>query len=266
MTRWSGRRWPAITCGVTIATIAFSEPGRGWDEPPTGTTVRRTPGRWQLDGTKNLVLDGADADLILVTARGDAGVGLYVVPGEADGLRRTPLNTLDATRKLARLDFAGTPAYPLGGPDDGLRVLARVLDHAAVALAAEAAGGAQRVLEMAVEHAHTRVQFGRPIGAFQAVKHACSDMYVEVESALSIAQYALRAAADGELAAVAPLAKTACSDAYVRVATETIQLLGGIGVTWEHPAHLYFRRAKGTQLLFGDPDQHRERLVQLMEA
>jgi alkylation response protein AidB-like acyl-CoA dehydrogenase len=259
---------PPITCGVTIATIAFSEPGRGWDEPPTGTTVRRTPGRWQLDGTKNLVLDGADADLILVTARGDVGVGLYAVSGEADGLRRTPLNTLDATRRLARLDFAGTPAYPLGGPGDGPRVLARVLDHAAVALAAEAAGGAQRVLEMAVEHARTRVQFGRPIGAFQAVKHACADMYVEVESALSIAQYALWAAAhsDGELAAIAPLAKTACSDAYVRVVTETIQLLGGIGVTWEHPAHLYFRRAKGTQLLFGDPDQHRERMVQLMEA
>jgi alkylation response protein AidB-like acyl-CoA dehydrogenase len=259
---------PPITCGVTIATIAFSEPGRGWDEPPTGTTVRRTPGRWELAGAKNLVLDGAEADLILVTARGDAGVGLYAVSGEADGLRRTPLNTLDATRRLARLDFAGTPAYPLGGPDDGPRVLARVLDHAAVALAAEAAGGAQRVLEMAVEHARTRVQFGRPIGAFQAVKHACADMYVEVESALSIARYALWAAArsDGELPAVAPLAKAACSDAYVRVVTEAIQLLGGIGVTWEHPAQLYFRRAKGTQLLFGDPDQHRERLVQFMEA
>jgi alkylation response protein AidB-like acyl-CoA dehydrogenase len=259
---------PPITCGVVIATVAFSEPSCGWDAPATDTTVRRTPGRWQLEGTKNLVLDGAQADLILVTAHGDAGVGLYAVSGEADGLRRTPLNTLDATRRLARLDFSGTPAYPLGGPGNGPRILARMLDHAAVGLAAEAAGGAQRVLEMAVEHAKTRVQFGRPIGAFQAVKHACADMYIEVESALSIAHYALWATADSEdeLPAVAPLAKAACSDAYVRVVTETIQLLGGIGVTWEHPAHLYFRRAKGTQLLFGDPDQHRERLVQLMEA
>jgi alkylation response protein AidB-like acyl-CoA dehydrogenase len=244
---------PSITCGVTIATIAFSEPGRGWDEPATDTTVRRSPGRWQLDGTKNLVLDGAQADLILVTARGDAGVGLYVVSGEADGLRRTPLNTGDATRRLARLDFAGTPAYPVGGPGDGPRVIARVLDQAAVALAAEAAGGAQRVLEMAVQHARTRTS---------------ADMSAEVESALSIAHYALWAAAggDGELPAVASLAKAACSDAYVRAATKTIQLLDGIGVTSEHPAHLHFRRAKGTQLLFGNPEQHRERLVRLLEA
>jgi len=246
---------PPITCGVTIATIAFSEPGRGYDEPPAGTIVRRTPGRWQLDGTKNLVLDGAEADLILVTARGDAGVGLYAVSGEADGLRRTPLDTLDATRRLARLDFAGTPGYPLGGPADGTRVLARVLEHAAVALAAEAAGGAQRVLEMALEYASTRC----PIGARQAARDACADMHAQVASALAIAHHALWAAAgsDRELPAVAALAKAACSDAYARVVTETVQLLGGLSVTREHPAHLYFGRAKGTRLLFAEPGRHR---------
>ncbi|RAY16268.1 acyl-CoA dehydrogenase [Actinomadura craniellae] len=254
---------PGIAAGVTLATVAL--PADGTDD--TGAvTVHHSGGRWLLEGTRETVLDGRLADLLLIPAHGADGLGLYAVSGEAERLVRTAADPLDPTRKLARLDFAGTPAHPVGGPDAGGRALARVLDHAAVALAAEAVGGAQFLLDTAVEHARARIQFGRPIAAFQAVKHACADMYVEVESARSAAYYALWAAAGDspELPAAAALAKAACSDAYAQVAAEAIQVLGGIGVTWEHPAHLYFRRAKATQLLFGDPDRHRDRLVELI--
>jgi alkylation response protein AidB-like acyl-CoA dehydrogenase len=259
---------PGIACGVTVATLAFTEPGRAWNDQAGHVTVRHSGGRWLLRGTKDLVLDGGLADLILVTASDGQGVGLYAASSDAAGFTRTELNTLDATRRLARLEFADTPAHPVGVRDDGPRILAEVLDHAAVALATESVGGAQRMMETAIEHAKTRVQFGRPIGAFQAVKHACADMYTDVESARSAAYYALWAAAeaDAELPAVACLAKACCTDAYTRVATETIQILGGIGVTWEHPAHLYLRRAKSSQLLFGDPDHHRELMLQRIGA
>ncbi|MFD0690711.1 acyl-CoA dehydrogenase family protein [Actinomadura fibrosa] len=256
---------PGIACGVTIATVAFDQPG---SEAISPVRVRDSGGRRLLHGTSGLVLDGGTTDLILVLADGDAGTGVYAVSGDAAGLTRTPLETLDPTRKLARLKFADTPALPVGAADDGPRVLASVLDHAAVALAAECAGGAQRLLETAVEHAKTRVQFGRPIGAFQAVKHACADMYVEVESARAAAHHAMWTAAEDPagLPAAAALAKACCADAYMRVATETIQVLGGIGVTWEHPAHLYFRRAKSSQALFGDTAHHHEQLIRHLEA
>ncbi|SEF58357.1 Acyl-CoA dehydrogenase [Thermomonospora echinospora] len=263
---------PGISCGVTVATLAFTEPGRAWNAPASDVTVRRSGGRLLLDGTKDLVLDGALADLVLVTAADEQGTGLYAVAGDAAGLTRTSLNTLDTTRRLARLDFSGTPAHPVGTAGDGPRILARALEHASIALAAESVGGAQRMMELAVEHARTRVQFGRPIGAFQAVKHACADMYIDVESARATAHHAMWTAAessadlDADLAAAAALAKSCCADAYMRVATETIQVLGGIGVTWEHPAHLYFRRAKSSQLLFGDPTHHRNRLVDHIPA
>ncbi len=143
-------------------------------------------------------------------------------------------------------------------------MLSQVLDLAAVALAAEQVGGAQRVLEMSVEYAKVRVQFGRPIGSFQAIKHKCADMLVEVESAKSAAYYGLWAGSElnDELPTVASLAKAYCSDAYLHCAAENIQIHGGIGFTWEHPAHLYFKRAKSSQLFFGDPTYHRELLAQ----
>ena len=259
---------PGIACGVTVATLAFSEPGLPWDAPASATTVRRADGHWLLDGAKDLVLDGAHADLILVTARGERGVGLYAVGGDAPGLVRTPLRSLDPTRKLARLDFAGTPAHPVGPGDAGPRILSSVLDHASAALAAESVGLAQHLLDVVVSHVKDRVQFGQPIGAFQGVQHACAHLYVEVESARATAHHALWAAAAGspDLTLAASLAKACATDAAAHVATEAIQLLGGIGVTWEHPAHLYFRRAKSSQLLFGDTDQHRDTLVRLLAS
>jgi alkylation response protein AidB-like acyl-CoA dehydrogenase len=199
-----------------------------------------------------------------VAARTGAGISLFIVDGNASGLTRTPLSTMDQTRKQARLEFSGVPARLLGGDGNGWDTLSRVLDLAAVALAAEQVGGAQKCLDMSVEYAKVRVQFGRPIGSFQAIKHKCADMLLEVESAKSAAYYAGWAAAElnDELPVVASLAKAYCSDAYFHAAAENIQIHGGIGFTWEHDAHLYFKRAKSSELLLGDPTYHRELLAQ----
>ena len=158
---------------------------------------------------------------------------------------------MDQTRKQAKLTFENTPATLIGTDGGGWDVLQTVLDLVAVALAAEQVGGAQLVLEQAVQYAKDRVQFGRPIGSFQAIKHKCADMLLEVESAKSAAYYAAWCAAEmnDELPSVASLAKAYCSEAYFHAAAENIQIHGGIGFTWEHPAHLYFKRAKSSELL-----------------
>ena len=198
---------------------------------------------WTLSGTKMFVVDGHSADVVLVAARTGVAMSLFAVERNAPGLSSTPLATMDQTRKQARLDFAATPARLIGVEGSGWDALGRMLDLATVALAAEAVGGAQKCLEMSVEYAKLRVQFGRPIGSFQAIKHKSADMLVEVESAKSAAYYAMWAASEGndELPVVASLAKAYCGEAYFHTAAENIQIHGGIGFTWEHPAHLYFR-------------------------
>ena len=191
-------------------------------------------------------------------------MSLFAVQGDAAGLTREGLSTMDQTRKQARLSFDGTPAKLIGTEGGGWDVLSRVLDLAAVALAAEQVGGAQECLEMAVQYAKDRVQFGRPIGSFQAIKHKCADMLLEVESSKSAAYYAGWCASElnDELPSVASLAKSYCSEAYFHTTAENIQIHGGIGFTWEHPAHLYFKRAKSSELFLGDPTYHRELLAQ----
>jgi alkylation response protein AidB-like acyl-CoA dehydrogenase len=255
---------PGIASGATIATLAFTEPSGKWDE--SGITMPATAAGdgWTLTGSKSFVLDGHTASLIIVAARTAKGVSLFTVAGDAAGLTRTALSTMDQTRKQAKLEFANTPATLLGTEGEGWAVLSKVLDLAAVGLAAEQVGGAQKVLDMAVEYAKVRVQFGRPIGSFQAIKHKCADMLLEVESAKSAAYYGLWCAAEqnDELPSVASLAKAYCSEAYFHATAENIQIHGGIGFTWEHPAHLYFKRAKSSELLFGDPTYHRELLAQ----
>ncbi len=255
---------PGIAAGSTIATLAYTEPSGKWDE--SGVTMQATAAAsgYTLSGTKMFVIDGHCADLIIVAARTAGGVSLFAVEGAAAGLTRTSLSTMDQTRKQAKLDFDNTPATLIGAEGKGWDVLSTVLDLAAVGLAAEQVGGAQKVLEMAVEYAKVRVQFGRPIGSFQAIKHKCADMLLEVESAKSAAYYGMWCAAElnDELASVASLAKAYCSEAYFHATAENIQIHGGIGFTWEHPAHLYFKRAKSSELLFGDPTYHRELLAQ----
>jgi alkylation response protein AidB-like acyl-CoA dehydrogenase len=255
---------PGIASGETIATVAFTEPSGKWDESGIEMEATASGDGYTLTGTKMYVLDGHVADLILVVARTAAGVSLFAVDGDASGLTRTPLSTMDQTRKQARLEFDKTAARLIESEGIGWDVMARTLDLVAVGLAAEQVGGAQKVLEMAVEYAKVRVQFGRPIGSFQAIKHKCADMLLEVESAKSAAYYGMWCAAemDDELPSVASLAKAYCSEAYFHAAAENIQIHGGIGFTWEHPAHLYFKRAKSSELLFGDPTYHRELLAQ----
>jgi alkylation response protein AidB-like acyl-CoA dehydrogenase len=255
---------PGIASGETMATLAITEDNGKWDFSGIELAATRKGDGWVLDGHKMFVIDGHTANLIVVAARTAKGVTLFAVDGEAAGLTRTPLPTMDQTRKQARLEFSGTPAVLIGTDGGAEAGLSKTLDLAAVALAAEQVGGAQHVLDASVEYAKTRIQFGRPIGSFQAIKHKCADMLLEVESAKSAAYYAGWAAAEDsdELPVVASLAKSYCSEAYFHSAAENIQIHGGIGFTWEHPAHLYFKRAKSSELLLGDPSYHRELLAQ----
>ena len=251
--------------------MALTEDSGRWEPTAISLAATRTPKGWRLSGTKMFVLDGHAADTLIVAARqtgteGVDGVSLFLVPGDSAGVHRTPLATMDPTRKQARLEFRDAAAVPLGTPGQGWEPLSAALDQAAVFLSAEILGGAQRCLDMAVEYAKTRVQFGRPIGSFQAIKHKCADMLLLVESARSAVHQAAWMASQGsaDLPAVASIAKSYCADAYMRVAGENVQIHGGIGFTWEHDAHLYFKRAKASQVLFGDSRYHRARVAELV--
>jgi len=250
---------PGIASGSTVATVALAEESGRWDEQGIALSAVRSADYWTLAGEKYFVLDGHVADLIFVAARTDLGVSVFAVERGAAGLTAVPLSAMDQTRKQARLVFNSVPARLIGTDGQGWAALSRMLELAAVALAAEQVGGAQKVLDMAVEYARIRVQFGRPIGSFQAIKHKCADMVLKVESAKSAAYFATQAAAadSDDLPVAASLAKSYCSEAYLHAAAENIQIHGGIGFTWEHPAHLYFKRAKTSQHLFGDPAYHR---------
>ncbi len=259
---------PGIAAGTTTATLAFAEPAGEWTADGVSLTARAAGGELRLDGTKSFVPDGCTADLIVVVARepgsaGDEGLGLFGVAGDAPGLARRSLATLDATRRLARLDFESVAARPLGEPGSGAPALARVQALAAIALANEMVGGAEQALDSAVAYAKTRMQFGRPIGSFQAIKHKCVEVLLEVELAKSAAYYAAAAADEGdpELGALAAIAKSLASDAFRKAAAENIQIHGGIGFTWEDDAHLYFRRAKSSEVFLGDAGFWRQRLA-----
>lgn len=238
---------PGIAAGETVATLAL------------GDVSAESSGEGSvLTGQARFVLDGHVADLILVRADGS----LYAVSADAPGLTRELLPTMDRTRKQARLTFAGVPARLLS--IHGAAVVSEVLDIASVLLAAEQVGGASACLQETVEYAKVREQFGRPIGVFQAIKHTWTDLLLQVESARAAAQFGAWAAdhAPEELPAAASMAKAHCSEAYVRVATESIQLHGGIGFTWEHRTHLYFKRARSSEILLGRPAEHREAMVE----
>ncbi|MGW0777336.1 acyl-CoA dehydrogenase family protein [Streptomyces sp. NPDC002835] len=257
------RLLPRLVSGGDVGALAWAERG-SWDPAAVRAKAVAGPaGRWLLTGTKEHVLHGAEADVLLVAARTDAGVSLFQVDAGSARVRREALVTLDGTRAQARVVLDAAEGRLVGGNGDGGRVLARVLDLACTALAAEQAGAAARCLEITVAHVKDRVQFGRPIGSFQAVKHRLADAYVQVEAARSVA---LGAAAGADAAApgasrLAAAAKSACSEAFSAVAGEMIQLHGGIGITWEHDAHRYFKRAHAAAQLFGPPAWHRSRLA-----
>ncbi|WP_405559614.1 acyl-CoA dehydrogenase family protein [Streptomyces sp. NBC_01180] len=255
---------PALADGSTTGALAWAENG-SWRPEAVRARAVRGAGGWRITGVKDHVLDGAGgsggAGVLLVAARTEAGLALFHVPSGADGVSREAHTTMDLTRPQARLTFAGAEARAVGA--DGDRILAHVRDLACTALAAEQVGAAERCLELTVAHVRDRVQFGRPIGSFQAVKHRLADAFVRVESARSAALGASWAAAVGspDLSRYAAVAKSACSEAFSAVAGDMIQLHGGIGITWEHDAHRYFKRAHGSSQLFGSPAGHRDRIA-----
>jgi alkylation response protein AidB-like acyl-CoA dehydrogenase len=259
-----GDMLPGIAAGATLATLATTEAAGAWDLASIQMRAARGDGGYQLTGEKLFVLDGMVADLILVAARTDRGLSLFAVDADAAGLTRIAMRTLDTTRRQARLSFSNTPARLIGDDGEAEAGLSRTLDQISVALAAEQIGGAQQCLDMSVAYAKERVQFGRVIGAFQAVKHKCADILMEVELARSAANCAAEAVAEesSDAPAMASLAKAYASDAFFFAATENIHIHGGIGFTWEHDAQLFYKRAKSSQLMFGDASYHRELLAQ----
>jgi alkylation response protein AidB-like acyl-CoA dehydrogenase len=265
------RYLPGIASGEIVATVAVSEDSGRWDAAGISLAAAPSGGRWTLTGTKSYVLDGLDADVVFAVARTPRGIGVFAVEADAPGLTGQALPVLDQTRRQARLGFDRVPATPVGDVGDpvaGWDLVRIVLDHAAAALAMEQVGGAERVLEQAVDHAKTRFQFGRPIGSFQAVKHKCADMLILVEQSRAVAHHAIEASGgpQREFALAASLAKAFCSSAYTRVAGENIQVHGGMGFTWEHSAHLYLKRAKSSEALLGDPLYHRGLIGDVLDA
>jgi len=266
---------PKLASGEARATLAWMEPSA--DLGARGITLGATArgGGYTLNGTKLFVQDAHTADVIVVAARtavgasSEEGISLFLVPKGAPGMTVTLLPTMDQTRKLCEVslkDVAVGPEALMGQAGSGWAPLSRVIDRATVGLCAEMCGGAQKVLDMTVEYAKIRQAFGRPIGSYQGVKHKAADMLVDVENSKSITYYAAWAmdegVAEGPLAV--SMAKAYVSDAYRRVAGAGIQLHGGIGFTWEHDLHLYFKRAKGSEFTFGDATWHRERVAQLV--
>lgn len=258
------RHLPGIAGGDTIGTVALTERSGRWDLDSVETRAERIDGGWALYGTKYFVPEGVLADLVLVVARTGAGVGVFRVD-DVSTLDRRRQSTLDPTRRQAVIDMVGVPATRVDA--DGV-TLATALAHASAALASEQVGGAQRCLDLAVGYAKVRNQFGRPIGSFQAIRHTCADLMLAIECARGAAQYAAHAAdaLPDALPAASALAKAHCTEAYQQAAAANIQLHGGIGFTWEHPAHLYYRRAKSGQILFGTPAEHRAALADLLEV
>jgi alkylation response protein AidB-like acyl-CoA dehydrogenase len=266
---------PKITSGEARATLAWMEPSA--ELGARGITLQATAkgAGFTLDGTKLFVHDAHTADVIVVAARTgsgkspEEGISLFLVPKGTPGLSVTLLPTMDQTRKLCEVGLKnvalGAEAL-MGQAGSGWAPLARVIDRATVALCAEMCGGAQKVLEMTVEYAKIRQAFGRPIGSYQGVKHKAADMLVDVENSKSITYYAAWAMDEGvpEGPLAVSMAKAYVSDAYRRVSGAGIQLHGGIGFTWEHDLHLYFKRAKGSEFTFGDATWHRERVAQLV--
>jgi alkylation response protein AidB-like acyl-CoA dehydrogenase len=260
-------RWlPAIAAGDLVATLAVAEPGAEWPVEDTATSAAPDGSQWRLTGTKEFVLDGSAAALLLVTARTGDSLGLFAVDATAAGVTRTVLPVLDQTRPLALVSLASAPAERVSVAGSTAALLHRARDIAAVALAAEQVGGAQACLDMAVSYAQTRVQFDRPIGSFQAVKHKCADMFVDVESSRALVQYAAWCVASGDedLPLIASATRSWVNEAYFRCAAQNLQIHGGIGYTWEHDVHLYLKRATSSQLLLGSSQDHRERVASLI--
>ncbi len=265
-----------VAAGELIATLALAETTGRYDAAGVALEARRVGGGWVLRGTKLFVPDAQVAQQLVVVARTSAGsrpeegITLFRVPASAAGVTVTPLKTVDRTRRLAQVTFENVHVAAgcvLGAPDAGWPVVARVLDQATVGLCVEMVGTAQRALDLTVAYAQERIQFGKPIGSFQAVKHKCVDMMVEVENARSLAYYAAWTVDQDrpEARKAVPMAKAYTSDMCKNVCSQAIQLHGGIGFTWEHDIHLFYRRALASEASFGSGPVHRELVARAMQ-
>ncbi|RZL85017.1 MAG: acyl-CoA dehydrogenase [Rhodococcus sp. (in: high G+C Gram-positive bacteria)] len=262
-----------IAEGSIVATAALHETAAGWFLPPTSTTATETDGKWHVTGAKGFVVDAAAADLVLVTASTSGGTGLFAVDSDAAGVQTRMLDSLDLVRPLGAVEFATTPATLLAVGDAASAAVSGGLDVAVTLLSAELVGAGQQCLDQAVTYAKQRVQFDRKIGSFQAIKHTLVDVLLELEMARAAADAAAAAAEKWlrnpdpktatALAIAASVSKSVCADAFMYIAEETLHVFGGIGFTWEHDAHLYYRRAKFGELYLGTADEHRERIARL---
>jgi alkylation response protein AidB-like acyl-CoA dehydrogenase len=254
---------PRLAAEGAVGTLAVLEgPGR-WADDEVSTRAEQQGTSWSLTGRKLHVPDGSVSDLVVTTARCDGGTALFAVETGAAGVTVQAVPTMDQTRRQAHVTFDAAPARLLAPPGASDAAIARTLSAAAVFLAAEQLGGAARALEMAVEYSRTRHQYGRAIGSFQAIKHLCADVATALESARSAVYAGLEALDEDapDLSLAASAAKVFCSETYTTATAACIQIHGAIGTTWEHPAHLYFKRAKSSALLFGSPARHRELLA-----
>lgn len=249
----------ALASGEATAALALTEAAGEWPVTTHETTAAKSGDSWTVTGSKSYVLDNGGASFYVVSAVTDEGIGIFAV--KAEDLTRTELNALDLTRPQSAITLDKAPAVALAVNAED--TLAQIQQLAAILIASEQLGGATAVMNMFVEYAKIRVQFGRIIGSFQAIKHMCANTLVEVEKARGAAEDAADKAAQGQddLTLAASLAKASCSEAYTNATLTNIRVHGGIGYTWEHPAHLYFRRSRSSSALFGTPAQHREALL-----
>jgi alkylation response protein AidB-like acyl-CoA dehydrogenase len=254
---------PGSAAGETAAFAWVEDNGR-WDAEGTALTATGESGEIVLNGHKSYVIDGHTADLIVVLARAPQGLSLFTVDGNAAGLTRRALKSMDRTRKFAHLEFNRVAARPFGTAGGATAPFARTMVEAAVCLANEMVGGADRLREDALAYAMMRMRFGKPIASFQSMKHKQADMLLEVELAKSAAYYAAASLDEGDDDAVANahLAKASASDAYMQIAIHAVQIHGGIGFTWDNDTHLWFKRAKSSEVLLGDASYHRELMLQ----
>ena len=275
-TQWLGQ----LCAGELTATLAFNGGSSDWDAGSVSATWRREGDSYVLNGDYRYVIDGHTADLLIVAAReegtsGEQGISLFLLPADTAGVSRRWLPSMDQARKQAAVQLDGVVmpgAALMGEAGQAWTALAQVIDLATIALAAEQVGGCQQLLDMTVEYTGERVQFGRTIASFQAVKHKAADMMLKTEVARSAVYYGACVAQEaleggplaGELAEAASVAKSYCSDAYFSIAGDSIQLFGGVGFTWEYDVHLYFKRAKSSEHLLGNGALHRERLAALL--
>ena len=273
------QRWlPELAAGSLTATLAYRESRDGWHATEQPRATHDGDG-WRLDGSYEAVLDGASAGLLIVASRDDAGaLRLFAVPAEQAGIQRQALPTLDQTRRRARIELDGVAVAAeqcLHGDNEGEALLDKVLQVAAIALACEQTGAAQRTLDLTLAYIGERKQFGRTIASFQAIKHRCADLMLAIECARSASYYAACVAREalvedgdkqlaGQLAEACAIAQSQASETFMHCAAESIQLHGGVGFTWEYDPHLYFKRARASEQLLGTPSWHRERLATLI--